>query len=411
MSRFPTPVPARPFGSGDVGEETGSADGSDSLDAFRTETADVPPPPVVRTKSAVPPPRSRTSAGQAAPKAPPGDQERVSRPPQGAGPEGSAPADHRIAAIGGVALLALIALVAVIVLYAAPRSGAGAAETGLGTASIDSYPPGAEVVVDGELQGTTPLSFALPSGEHLLEVRDGATSRSIPLIIEAGTRTAQYVELAPSVLAPATGRLEVTSDPPGAQVTLDGVTLGTTPLAVDTLDVGEHQVRVAGRVGVVSRDVTIEPGATATVMVSLTGAASAAGWLSIQAPIALEIFENGRLVGTTDADQIMLPAGAHDLELVNSAFEFRTTIRTQIAPGGTATESIAVPNGSLSINALPWAEVYVDGSYAGTTPLGNLAVPVGSHEVVWRHPELGERRRIVEIPSETPTRIGVDFNQ
>jgi serine/threonine-protein kinase len=70
-----------------------------------------------------------------------------------------------------------------------------------------------------------------------------------------------------------------------------------------------------------------------------------------------------------------------------------------------------MPNGSLSINALPWAEVYIDGEYAGTTPLGNVAVAIGSHDVVWRHPELGERRGTVSVPANTPARIGVDFSQ
>jgi hypothetical protein len=316
--------------------------------------------------------------------------------------------DRRIAAAGGVGLLVLVAL---IVLYAAPRSDSGIPEPALGSATVDSHPPGAEVVIDGELQGITPLSLALPAGQHLLEVRDGTTSRSIPLMVEAGTLTAQYVELAPTVIPPATGRLEVTSDPPGAQVVMDGAPLGTTPLILESLDVGEHEVSVSSRTGTVSRAVTIEAGATATVMVSLTGAASAAGWVVIQAPIELQILEGGQLLGATSADQMMLPAGTHDLELVSQAFEFRTTIQTRITPGGTTTEVVDMPNGSLSINALPWADVYIDGEYAGTTPLGNVAVAIGSHDVVWRHPELGERRGTVSVPANTPARIGVDFSQ
>jgi hypothetical protein len=329
-------------------------------------------------------------------------------PPEGEARPDSPHADRRIAGVGGVGLLVVVAL---IILYAAPRPNGGVPEPAQGSATVDSQPPGAEVVIDGELQGTTPLSLALAAGEHLLEVRDGTTSRSIPLMVEAGTLTAQYVELAPSVVAPATGRLEVTSDPPGAQVVMNGTPLGTTPLILETLDVGAHEVTVSNRTGTVSRAVTIEAGATAAVMVSLTGTASAAGWVVIEAPIELHILEDGRLLGTTSADQMMLPAGAHNLELVSEAFEFRTTMRTLITPGGTATETIAVPNGSLSINALPWAEVYIDAEYAGITPLGNLAVPIGAHDVLWRHPELGERRRTVSVLAETPTRIGVDFSQ
>jgi serine/threonine-protein kinase len=70
-----------------------------------------------------------------------------------------------------------------------------------------------------------------------------------------------------------------------------------------------------------------------------------------------------------------------------------------------------VPTGLLSVNAVPWASVSVDGGEVGTTPLANVALPIGSHEVVWRHPQLGERRRTIAITARTPTRIGMDFKQ
>jgi serine/threonine-protein kinase len=65
----------------------------------------------------------------------------------------------------------------------------------------------------------------------------------------------------------------------------------------------------------------------------------------------------------------------------------------------------------LSVNALPWAEVEIDGQPVGTTPLANLSLPIGSHEIVWKHPERGERRRTVAITASSPARIGVDFSQ
>ena len=53
---------------------------------------------------------------------------------------------------------------------------------------------------------------------------------------------------------------------------------------------------------------------------------------------------------------------------------------------------VPVPNGTLNINAQPWAAVWIDGASIGETPLGNLSVVPGEHEIVFRHPELGERR-------------------
>ena len=65
--------------------------------------------------------------------------------------------------------------------------------------------------------------------------------------------------------------------------------------------------------------------------------------------------------------------------------------------------------GSLSINARPWADVWIDGHPAGTTPLANIKVPVGSHQVLWRHPQLGERRQAVQVTADSPARVGMDF--
>ena len=63
----------------------------------------------------------------------------------------------------------------------------------------------------------------------------------------------------------------------------------------------------------------------------------------------------------------------------------------------------------LSINARPWAEAWIDGERVGETPIGTLMRPIGRHEVVLRHPELGERRVPVVITLAQPARVSVDF--
>jgi len=79
--------------------------------------------------------------------------------------------------------------------------------------------------------------------------------------------------------------------------------------------------------------------------------------------------------------------------------------RTTAAPGVSA----GAASGLLFVNARPWADVWVDGLSAGTTPLANLRVSVGTHEVVWKHPHLGERRQRVTVTAESPTRIGMNL--
>jgi hypothetical protein len=61
---------------------------------------------------------------------------------------------------------------------------------------------------------------------------------------------------------------------------------------------------------------------------------------------------------------------------------------------------IAVPNGRISINAVPWADVLIDGTAAGQTPLANLSLPIGSHEITFRHPQFGEKKQTVVVKAE-----------
>ena len=61
-------------------------------------------------------------------------------------------------------------------------------------------------------------------------------------------------------------------------------------------------------------------------------------------------------------------------------------------PGKTTTVAVNLPSGSISINAQPWAEVWIAGERVGETPIANISRRVGSYEIVLRHPQLGERR-------------------
>ena len=278
-----------------------------------------------------------------------------------------------------------------------------------GTLTVDSRPEGAQVAVDSIPRGVTPLKLTLPVGDHTLELQNGSATRSIPLAIQAGVVISQYIDLAPAGSPAAVGRLEITSDPPGARVTVDGIPRGVTPVALSNVGPGNHSVSIFGEDSTVTRAVTVSAGSTAAVMASLTPAGASAGWVAFKVPFEMQLSEGGKLVGTTGTDSVMLPAGRHNLVLSNPAFEFEAALSVQVAAGKTATPTVTIPTGLLSINATPWADVLVDGQAVGTTPLANLSVPVGTHEIICRHPQLGERRQTVTVKARTPVRVGISF--
>ncbi len=82
-----------------------------------------------------------------------------------------------------------------------------------------------------------------------------------------------------------------------------------------------------------------------------------------------------------------------------------------VLAGKTVSTTPPLPMGSVSINALPWADVTVDGHAVGSTPIGNLPLSIGRHDIVWRHPQLGERRQTVTVIADAVLRVGADFSQ
>jgi hypothetical protein len=243
-----------------------------------------------------------------------------------------------------------------------------------------------------------------------------STAAAAPAAGAAGqpSRTAATAPAAPASqpagAALSQGRLEISSDPTGARVLIDGAARGTTPLSVAVAP-GNHTVVITGGGGSTRRTVNVTAGGTSSLMASLAPAGAAGGWVSFNVPLELQVAEGGRLLGTTKAERIMLPAGSHQLQLSNAAAGFQHSLTVEIEPGRTVSPTVAIPNGTLSLNALPWANVWLDGQALGTTPFANLAVPIGTHEVVWRHPQHGERRQSVVVTAKAPVRLVMDLNK
>jgi hypothetical protein len=279
----------------------------------------------------------------------------------------------------------------------------------LGTLSLQTNPPGVAVFVDGVAHGNTPARVSLDAGSHIVELRGRGVPRVIPVTVTAGAEASQYLELPET---PSAGSLLVQSDPAGAHVTVDGVDHGVAPVSVADLAPGEHEVVLqAGGGTPVHQRVVIQAGVTSSVLapVATATAGPVSGWLSIKAPVAIEVRESGRLIGTTDADRIMMAAGHHDVELVNETLGYRVTRSIQVPPGKVTPLSIEMPMGVINVNASPWAEVWIDGRRVGETPIGNLPMSIGPHEVVFRHPQLGEKRQAVSVTLKAPVRLSVEM--
>jgi hypothetical protein len=282
------------------------------------------------------------------------------------------------------------------------------------TLTLNTTPTGASVSINGESRGVTPLSLTLAAGNYSVTLTspDGH-ERSMDVALGAGQSLVQQVEWAavPVAAAPKIGALKVQTDPAGGVVFVDDVRRGVAPISVSDLSEGTHRLLVTTETGSYRREVVITAGETLSVVVAPQAPAVSAGFLRVVSPVLLQLRANNDLVGNSESDRVMLPAGEHELEMVNDALGFRRTQQVRISAGRTTDVRVAVPNGLLSINAVPWAEVWLNDERLGQTPLANISRPIGTYRVTLRHPQLGERQAAITVSARETARLGVDMRR
>ncbi len=221
----------------------------------------------------------------------------------------------------------------------------------------------------------------------------------------AAAATAPPPEPAVVPIKTETGQIAVETQPVGARVLLDGKPVGQSPVTLTEVPVGRHTITLVSASGEVTRVVKVANGKTSTVDVSIF-----AGWVAVFAPVVLEVSVDGRSIGNTEQNRLMLPAGRHELTLVNRDLGYKGVQQVEVEPGEVRSVTID-PRGPASFNAVPWAEVWLDGQKLGDTPLANVRVPIGVREFVFKNPQYGERKVTATIRADQPAAIGVDFTR
>ena len=128
---------------------------------------------------------------------------------------------------------------------------------------------GADIYVNDKKVGTTSWSGRLNSGLYIFEARkSGYRTQSLTRQITSDSPAQSF---ALSTLVPIYGSVDITSTPPMADITIDGKSVGRTPLQLDNLLVGEHKLTVSkSDYQPYAATITIAEGKTATVNVALT---------------------------------------------------------------------------------------------------------------------------------------------
>ncbi len=135
------------------------------------------------------------------------------------------------------------------------------------------------------------------------------------------------------------------------------------------------------------------------------------GGVRLQSPIELKVLEGEKVLGSSVDGPIVASAGTHQLDLINAELGLRLRHPVTFVAGQITMLDVPIPPGRVNFNAQPWAEVAIGGKVLGETPLANVSVPIGRHEVVFRHPELGERRQNIVVRADGPTKVSTTFER
>lgn len=266
-----------------------------------------------------------------------------------------------------------------------------------GTIAVASTPGGAAVFIDGTYYGVTPtlsgsfLTQDVPVGQHTVSVQlSGYNDYSTTVDVASGQRKDVQATLQ-SAQAP--GAIQVTTNPSGASVTLDGLDPQTAPHTYQNVAPGIHTIQaVLEGYEPLSQSVTVSSGATAQATLTLTAVPATVGSLHVtSSPAGADIYIDGSYRGYTPLLIGNLAAGNHNVLLRLAGYQEYTTATSVVA--GSTTELpvtlTALPSSVGSVNVVSYpagASVYLDGTYRGqTNPYDALDIPniaPGDHAVI-----------------------------
>ena len=223
---------------------------------------------------------------------------------------------------------------------------------------------GAEVIVDGEMVGTTPLQqLELAAGEHVLALRK---ERYEPLDMHVditGRATTQSLSLE---LLPAWALVEFSSSPAGATVSVDGEEVGSTPLATEIL-AGEHEILIklpahkawTTTLDIVAREDRVVPEVTLDPADGLV--------LLRSVPSGASVTVNDSYRGQTPLELSLPPTSSHELRFfLNGYEEARRELRTRADGESSLTVELQPIVSLVQVSASPAdAEIYVNGELRG----------------------------------------------
>lgn len=294
-------------------------------------------------------------------------------------------------------------------LVPAPGPAAQIPETG--AIEISSTPLKATVYIDGVQKGETPVSLQLASKKtYVLRLeKKGFKPLSEQLFVTADQNKYSF-KLEKEL--PVIGSLRIDSDPPGAKISYDGKkTDQETPATIEGLSLNvEHSIVLEKEGFLRSQKSLVLKKKEEDLLVELQKKPTVTLKINV-VPRTARVLLNGKERGQEIED--LEPGKGYKLTVEAPGYVAETR---EIKPTGPKMEveielkKVVVQAGTINLSAIPWAKILIDGKIASDgLPLINHELPVGTHEIIFQHPDFKDITKTIEIKKGENPPIIVDF--
>jgi hypothetical protein len=269
---------------------------------------------------------------------------------------------------------------------------------------IDTSPAGATVEIDGNFTGESPVRKRVFVGIH--QIKAVKSGYGALILREIQVERGKKLEIKRKLPA------LIQSNPPGAEVYVDDEYKGKTPLSFE-FQPGYHKVLLKKNkyVEVFKRFLVANMVMKPMPIFYLTPAETVYPVNIKSEPAGAIIYIEGNRMGETPK-QLELPADQYSIRIFKDGYQEITD--KLIIPGMKEYETVLEPiifYGSISVNAQPFAIVYLDEQKIGETPIELEKVPVGMHTIRLTRPGFVDFKRKINVEKNQKYKIGIKADE
>jgi len=269
---------------------------------------------------------------------------------------------------------------------------------------VETAPKGASVLLNGKIVGITPLRKRVFVGTHKVKIfkKGYGILPFDEVVIERGNSVIISKKL-PAL---------VSSNPSGAHVYIDDEYKGKTPVSFE-FDPGYHKITLKKpkyepvEKGFRVSDMTMKP----MPLFQLKKAEVLYPINICSTPAGAKIYLWNQYTGTTPKE-LKLPKGRYLIRIFKEGYQ--ETPGELVLPGKKEYTTVLKPAesyGIISVNAQPFADVYLDGQKKGETPIELQKVPAGQHVILLTRTGYKDIRRKVMLEKNRNIKIGVSVDE